>query len=105
MPLFATGVAANIMDSMMAGGELSHSGLAKFYAELAGLEERGMDMDVRALLEETYRAALAAVSPGVLLEGHLNGKRPDFILAFGKAALPMARAALRAYPENAKLGP
>ncbi|MGX9688306.1 glycerate kinase type-2 family protein [Deinococcus wulumuqiensis] len=55
-------------------------------------------MDVRALLEGTYRAALAAVSPEVLLKGHWKGDRPDFILAFGKAALPMARAALKAYP-------
>ena len=54
--------------------------------------------DLRALLEGTYRAALAAASPEVLLQGHLGGERPDFILAFGKASLPMARAALRAYP-------
>ncbi len=40
VPLFATGVVANIMDSMIAhgDGELDHSGLAKFYAEIAGLE-------------------------------------------------------------------
>ena len=40
VPLFATGVAANIMDSMIANGdgELDHSGMAKFYAEMAGLE-------------------------------------------------------------------
>ena len=34
----------------------------------------------------------------MLLKGHWKGDRPDFILAFGKAALPMARAALKAYP-------
>ncbi len=40
VPLFATGVAANIMDSLIArgDGDLDHSGLAKFYAELSGLE-------------------------------------------------------------------
>ncbi|WP_233554370.1 glycerate kinase type-2 family protein [Deinococcus cavernae] len=57
-----------------------------------------MRADMRALLEGTYRAALAAVSPEILLAPHLGERRPDFILAFGKAALPMARAALRAYP-------
>lgn len=55
-------------------------------------------MNIRALLEQTYHAALNAVRPGVLLEGHLGGTPPDFILAFGKASLPMARAALQAYP-------
>ena len=62
-------------------------------------------VDVRGLLGRTYFAALDAVRPEVLLSPYLLGPRPDFILAFGKAALPMARAALRAYPENAKLGP
>ncbi len=40
VPLFATGVAANIMDAMIAqgDGDLDHSGMAKFYAELSGLE-------------------------------------------------------------------
>ncbi|PNY81890.1 glycerate kinase type-2 family protein [Deinococcus koreensis] len=55
-------------------------------------------MDVRRLLEDTYRAALAAVSPEHLLRPHLLGSRPDFVLAFGKAAVPMARSALEAYP-------
>lgn len=58
----------------------------------------GTGLDVRALLEGTYRAALQAVSPEVLLAPHLKEPRPDYILAFGKAALPMARAALKAYP-------
>ena len=48
LPLFATGVAANIpisqyshrMDAMIARGQgdLDHSGVAPFYAELSGLE-------------------------------------------------------------------
>lgn len=56
-------------------------------------------MDVRELLKATYLAALQAVSPAELLRPYLGGPRPDFILAFGKASLPMARAALAAYPE------
>ncbi|GGO37875.1 glycerate kinase type-2 family protein [Deinococcus humi] len=55
-------------------------------------------MNIRSLLEHAYRAALEAASPARLLAPHLGGDRPDFILAFGKAALPMARAALEAYP-------
>lgn len=54
--------------------------------------------DLRALLEASYRAALEAVAPARLLAPHLNGPCPDFVLAFGKAALPMLRAALEAYP-------
>lgn len=40
VPLFATGIAANIMDAMIAqgDGDLDHSGMAKFYAEMSGLE-------------------------------------------------------------------
>ncbi|GGL92097.1 2-hydroxy-3-oxopropionate reductase [Deinococcus aerolatus] len=40
VPLFATGVAANIMDAMIAqgDGDLDHSGMAKFYAEMSGTE-------------------------------------------------------------------
>ena len=55
-------------------------------------------VDVRRLLKDTYRAALEAVSPDHLLGPHLTGPRPDFMLAFGKAAVPMARSALEAYP-------
>ncbi|OLV18279.1 glycerate kinase type-2 family protein [Deinococcus marmoris] len=55
-------------------------------------------MNTRSLLEQAYRAALEAASPAQLLAPHLKGEKPDFILAFGKAALPMARAALAAYP-------
>lgn len=55
-------------------------------------------MEMRALLEHSLRAALEAVAPGRLLVPHLTGPRPDLVLAFGKAALPMLRAALEAYP-------
>ncbi|CAM3223096.1 glycerate kinase [Deinococcus saxicola] len=55
-------------------------------------------MNTRSLLENAYHAALEAASPARLLAPHLNGEKPDFILAFGKAALPMARAALAAFP-------
>lgn len=55
-------------------------------------------MNTRSLLEHAYRAALEAASPAKLLAPHLGGEKPDFILAFGKAALPMARAALEAFP-------
>lgn len=58
----------------------------------------GKAVDVRALLEQSYRSALEAVAPARLLAPHLTGLRPDFVLAFGKAALPMLRAALEAYP-------
>lgn len=55
-------------------------------------------MDVHALLRETYRAALDGVRPEALLAPHLTGTRPHFVLAFGKAAVPMARVALEAFP-------
>lgn len=58
----------------------------------------GSPLTGRDLLEQTYRAALQAASPARLLAPHLTGPRPDFILAFGKASLPMARAALEIYP-------
>ncbi|SMB79028.1 glycerate kinase type-2 family protein [Deinococcus hopiensis] len=54
--------------------------------------------DLRALLERSYRAALEAAAPERLLAPHLLEPGPDFVLAFGKAALPMLRAAGRAYP-------
>jgi glycerate 2-kinase len=53
---------------------------------------------MRALLEYSYRAALEAVAPARLLAPYLEEPRPDFVLAFGKAALPMLRAARAAYP-------
>ncbi|MDL2344615.1 glycerate kinase [Deinococcus sp. MIMF12] len=55
-------------------------------------------MNWRAVLEDTYREALAAVAPARLLALHLDGPRPDLVVAFGKAALPMLRAALEAHP-------
>ena len=55
-------------------------------------------MTHRALLKAAYREALAAVAPDKLLAPYLTEPRPDYVLAFGKAALPMLRAALSAYP-------
>ena len=55
-------------------------------------------IDPRALLEAAYREALLAVAPDRLLAPHLTEPRPDFVLAFGKAALPMLRSVLEAYP-------
>lgn len=55
-------------------------------------------MNWRAVLEDTYREALAAVAPAQLLAPHLDGPRPDLVVAFGKAALPMLRAGGEAYP-------
>lgn len=55
-------------------------------------------MDVRRLLENTYHHALVSVHPGALLQPHLTASRPDLILAIGKAAIPLARAAMGAYP-------
>ena len=51
-----------------------------------------------SLLQEAYRAALASASPERLLAPHLGGPRPDLIVAFGKASLPMTRSALSVYP-------
>ncbi|MBZ9750274.1 DUF4147 domain-containing protein [Deinococcus sp. HMF7604] len=50
------------------------------------------------LLSETYHAALAATAPDLLLGPYLSGRTPDFILAVGKAAAPMMRAAQEAFP-------
>ncbi|WP_019587855.1 glycerate kinase type-2 family protein [Deinococcus apachensis] len=55
-------------------------------------------MERRALLEHSFRSALEAVAPAHLLAPFLTGPRPDLVLAFGKAALPMLRAALETYP-------
>lgn len=55
-------------------------------------------MDIRQLLEQTFSTALEAVRPEVLLAPFLAGPHPDLILSFGKASLPMARAALRVFP-------
>lgn len=65
--------------------------------------------DPRALLEGAFWHALHAASPGRLLEPYLRGPSapglpaPDLILAVGKASVPMARAALNAYPDTPTL--
>lgn len=59
------------------------------------MSEQGRE---RALLEGAYWAALAAVAPAQLLAPHLSGPPPDRVLAFGKAALPMVRAACAVWP-------
>jgi glycerate 2-kinase len=53
----------------------------------------------RALLEDLYAAAIAAAGPGPALERALTdlsdlGERPVWLFALGKAAFPMARAAV-----------
>jgi glycerate 2-kinase len=55
----------------------------------------------RALLEDLYAAAVAAAAPGAALERALAelgdlGERPVRLFALGKAAFPMARAAVDA---------
>ncbi|ULH14159.1 glycerate kinase (plasmid) [Deinococcus sp. KNUC1210] len=54
--------------------------------------------DFRALLTETYRAALAATDAGLLVRAHLPAAPPALIVSVGKASLPMLGAALSAYP-------
>ena len=54
--------------------------------------------DVRALLEASFRAALAATNPAALTAAHLQGAAPDAVIAVGKAAPGMLRAALNAFP-------
>ena len=53
----------------------------------------------RALLEDLYAAAIAAAAPGPAMEHALAGlsdpgERPVWLFALGKAAFPMARAAV-----------
>ncbi|HEX6434113.1 MAG TPA: DUF4147 domain-containing protein, partial [Gemmatimonadales bacterium] len=55
--------------------------------------------DLRSLLRDLYSAATAAVAPGAALAARLGNlpldrERPPWIIALGKAALPMARAAV-----------
>jgi len=54
--------------------------------------------DPRALLVELYAAATAAADPGPALERRLRAlgrpERPPRVIALGKAAIPMARAAV-----------
>jgi glycerate 2-kinase len=54
----------------------------------------------RALLEQTYFAALAATNPKKLVAQHLPTQTPSLILAIGKAALPMLEAAREAFPQT-----
>ncbi|AKH16173.1 glycerate kinase type-2 family protein [Deinococcus soli (ex Cha et al. 2016)] len=54
--------------------------------------------DPGGLLLGAFLSALDTVSPARLLAPHLGGPRPDFILAVGKASVPMARAALDVHP-------
>jgi glycerate 2-kinase len=54
---------------------------------------------MRELLTETFFAALKATHPRILVKKHLPLESPSFILAIGKAALPMLEAAREVYPE------
>jgi glycerate 2-kinase len=54
----------------------------------------------RTLLEQTYFAALEATNPTKLVAQHLPTQTPSLILAIGKAALPMLKAAREAFPET-----
>ncbi len=54
--------------------------------------------DVRALLEASFRAALAATNPAVLTAAHLQGTPPDAVIAVGKAAPAMLGALLDRVP-------
>ncbi|AZI44765.1 glycerate kinase (plasmid) [Deinococcus psychrotolerans] len=53
----------------------------------------------RALLTATYHAALEATGAGRLVRAHLPAQPPAFIIAFGKASLPMLDAALSVHPD------
>jgi glycerate 2-kinase len=59
----------------------------------------------RELLQQLYGVATAAVDPGPTLTARLRGlpslDRPVHLLALGKAALPMARAAVEVLKERA----
>ena len=54
---------------------------------------------MRALLEESYKEALRAASPERLLWPHLTSRPPALVVAVGKAARSMLRAAREAYPD------
>ena len=54
--------------------------------------------DIRALLEASFRAALAATDPAVLTAAHLQGTPPDAVIAVGKAAPAMLGAVLDRFP-------
>src|SRR4051812_13692207 len=53
---------------------------------------------VRAALTDSFHAALQAGDPYALTQAHLPAERPALVIAAGKAALPMLRAAEDAYP-------
>lgn len=53
---------------------------------------------MREVLEASFHAALEATDPLRLTREHLPEERPALVLAVGKAALPMARAAEAAWP-------
>ena len=54
--------------------------------------------DVRALLEASFRAALAVTNPAVLTAAHLPDAPPDAVIAVGKAAPAMLGALLDRFP-------
>ncbi len=53
---------------------------------------------MREILETAFRRALAGADPAELTGQALPEERPDLILAVGKAALPMLRAASERFP-------
>lgn len=55
---------------------------------------------MRAELEASFRAALQTTDPYALTRTHLPETTPALVLAVGKAAVPMARAAADAYPDT-----
>ncbi len=54
---------------------------------------------MRAELEASFRAALRTTDPYALARAHLPEATPALVLAVGKAAVPMARAAADTYPD------
>lgn len=55
-------------------------------------------MDNRARARQIFDAGVAAADPEAAVTRHLSGPAPALILAIGKAAGAMARAALQVYP-------
>ncbi|HEX7001797.1 MAG TPA: DUF4147 domain-containing protein, partial [Trueperaceae bacterium] len=53
---------------------------------------------MREILETAFRRALAGADPAELTGQALPEEQPDLILAVGKAALPMLRAASERFP-------
>lgn len=53
---------------------------------------------LREVLEQSVRSVVAATDPYTLTRQQLPAERPSFILAVGKAAVPMANAALERSP-------